>query len=121
MSEHSHDTRPVHPHRAHPAPHSPLARPEQTQPVLGSFDGHDLLAMLLAFSVPGLGYVLLGQSEKAIATLFLIGASFCLVLCGIFPMIIPLMLIYPLSLVDTIMTIQAKKLRPVGKWELLPK
>ncbi len=73
-------------------------------------DNNDAIALVANFFIPGVGYFMLGQSQKGIAalliTLFTCGMSYFTVI----------ILVY-----DAYMVALARKKRPVGEWEFFPK
>ena len=73
-------------------------------------DSNDAIALVANFFIPGVGYLMLGQSQKGIATLvltfFTCGASYLATIVFV---------------ADAYMVALARKQRPVGEWEFFPK
>jgi TM2 domain-containing membrane protein YozV len=75
-----------------------------------SLDNNDFVALLVTWFVPGAGHMMLGQTTKGLAIL---AANF--LTCG------GLGLLWVFTVVDAYFLAMARKKRPVGDWEFLPK
>jgi TM2 domain-containing membrane protein YozV len=76
----------------------------------GQLDNNDAIALVANFFIPGVGYFMLGQSQKGIATLLLTFFT-----CGLSYLAV-VIVVY-----DAYMVALARKKRPVGEWEFFPK
>lgn len=86
---------------------------------LDGYDGHDLLAIVLSFCLPGGGHFLIGQHEKGLFVLVTTIVMFASAICC-FPAFFVVIAVPPLAIADTLMTVRAKRVRPVGPWEFFP-
>jgi len=88
--------------------------------IVGPFNKLDVAAIAVSLFIPGIGHAILGQNGKAVAYFTTLALCVALLFCGCLPLILPIMLIPPLAIVDTIAVARARKLRSVGPWEFLP-
>lgn len=91
-------------------PHAMRPAPQHNLQPTSTLDGNDAIAIVLNFFIPGVGYMMLGQTVKGIAillgTYLTCGAGYLLTV---------------LFVLDAYMVAQARKSRPVGDWEFFPK
>ena len=73
-------------------------------------DSNDAIALVVTLILPGIGHLMLGQTQKGLAifalTFFTCGLSYFAVLLVIY---------------DAYMVALARKKRPIQEWEFLPK
>ena len=72
-------------------------------------DNNDVIALVVTFFLPGIGHLMLGQTQKGLAifalTFFTCGLSYFAVLLVVY---------------DAYMVALARKKRPIQEWEFLP-